>query len=355
MQVVIVDEHKYREFEPINEMIVNRTGAKLQPQPKFMISGLVDEEEYVMKLRIELVDNSRYTYRRNQWVVVSPSVKNAYMCKMSLSESRKELGSTWHSKIVQFDKMRITREFGELKQNMAYVEPGHKYIPILSIINVSTGVSIDYRFELLVFIAVKSYQSMPVRHAKRSGRLSPILTSNPVEIVIEEAEEKKSGNRLALQVLPQESQQQIAQFYPPPSYSYGYSNGREMSVPYPQHPHAYPFDQVLLYPQLQYPIHHALPYSIPFSPIPIQYDGRTNHPTNQQSIQEEEEFQEDEDTYTPEYGWNSILVPGCKNEHIEEDVHNLLGFHNDIWAPQEMELERLYYQAKQNYHPLEMN
>lgn len=59
MQVSIVNEHKYRELEPLNEMLVKRGGVKMIPEPKFVISGLVDNEEYVIKLRIDLADEFR--------------------------------------------------------------------------------------------------------------------------------------------------------------------------------------------------------------------------------------------------------------------------------------------------------
>ena len=66
MQVYLIDEKKYEEFEPINEMIVNRSGAKLDPEPKFMIRGLVADEEYIMKLRIELADEFRLNYQMKE-------------------------------------------------------------------------------------------------------------------------------------------------------------------------------------------------------------------------------------------------------------------------------------------------
>ncbi|CAL2036597.1 unnamed protein product [Caenorhabditis brenneri] len=323
MQVFVVDEQKYREFEPINEMLVKRGGVKMHPEPQFMIRGLSPDEEYILKLRIEMVDELRYIYQTDQWIPISSASRNARLCKCSTSETPKETGSTWNEIIVKFEKLRITRELSEIRQNVIYVEPNHKYIPILSIINTSTGVSVDFRFDLLQFVAVKSFHSIAIRHAKRSTRTLSLL--GPCPSITEEMEKPKNVMNPRL---IQNNLYQMNQFYP---YTYGYSSG--FVAPTVQY-HPYRYDYLYCYPQLQYPL-HQLHHPLLVPPTQIQY----SQPKTEQNI-----YKSEIKEYVPEYGWNPILVPEAKTES-DENVH--LGLHHNVWTPQKMELENLYFKTEQ--------
>lgn len=148
------------------------------------------------------------------------------------------------------------------------------------------------------FIAVKSYQSARIRHTKRAPRkmnLAPGSSQKPQLIVPDILHSPTYGFTAA----------------PPP----------------------FPFEYWLLYPQIQYQI-QQLAYSLPMGPpmVPIHH------------IQCTEASQR---VYAPEYGWNSILMPGA---HKEQDDHYM--FHHEIWAPQDHELEKLHVLTEQVFTEL---
>lgn len=169
------------------------------------------------------------------------------------------------------------------------------YIPILSVVHVSSGVSFDVRFEKLQFMAI-TLKTVPIRR------------------------------HLALIDCSSEDESPSQYMVPYQAYQWpmGYYSYYQQYIPMP-YVH-YPLYQ---YPQIQYP-------SAP--------------------------------QYIPEYGWNSVLVPGFEGHEIGKNVHLEIDLLHEIWAPQEMELENLYYQTEQvraecrtrprpllqSYQPLEM-
>ncbi|CAI2349119.1 unnamed protein product [Caenorhabditis sp. 36 PRJEB53466] len=293
MQVFVFDEHRYRELEPLNEVLVERDGSQMHPDPQFLVVGLGPDDEYSMKFRLELADEYRFSYQNDDWFPIAPAGVNAQLSRVFQLETQRELGATWHETIIRFEQLRLTRDLKNLGRNMVYVEPYHKYVPVLSVLHVSSGLSFDFRFDQLKFVAVKGYKSVQIRHMKRdSSRFFPLFVPSnypPSEVT-------ESLDPMTLQVLPYV----YGEFFPPPPPS---------------------------------------PQSHDFSCMP-----------QSEVVQYMDPEQEAENEYEPEYGWNLILVPEKRTK--EEMVTKKLD--HEIWGPQEKELEKLYFQTEQDYHPLEM-
>ncbi|KAI6648687.1 T-Box (Tbx) transcription factor [Oopsacas minuta] len=166
--VSLLDSELWNEFSQAqNEMIITKVGRNLFPVIKIKVERLNPDEIYKVELDICSVDDCRYKYHENEWVVAGkaePLVpSSSYVHPDTPSK-----GSEIMKQPLSFRKVKITNS-NDQKEGYITLNSMHKYVPrvTISIKHMGTFQVVEsVNFNETMFYAVTAYQNQKVTQLK---------------------------------------------------------------------------------------------------------------------------------------------------------------------------------------------
>ncbi|CAB60542.1 Putative T-box protein 40 [Caenorhabditis elegans] len=170
--VQMAEEDRWLTQYPNMEMIVNNKGPKpIFPELNFNITGLEEKSRYVVLLSIQKFDNIRYGFKNGKWgpSKVRHATKKEQEIKYFLHPDGTKLGEELMKETIKFDTVRITnhKKFMD-KDNVFFVETMHKYVPVLTVKNITNVESANHsmRMEVAQFFPVTVYNQESIGNWK---------------------------------------------------------------------------------------------------------------------------------------------------------------------------------------------
>ncbi|XGW14114.1 hypothetical protein V3C99_000427, partial [Haemonchus contortus] len=172
VRVRLANEDLWAKFHAnTTEMVVTKTGRKMFPKLEYIIEGLDPKLAYFLALQIEQVDDNRYKFSGGEW---SPAGRGecGTVSKSVTHHDTIMPGAHWMRQPVNFERVKITNNFGDMSPSHIFLQSMHKYIPVLSIFetpslpSASTKQVARIRIPETEFIAVTAYQNTTITQLK---------------------------------------------------------------------------------------------------------------------------------------------------------------------------------------------
>ncbi|PAV72016.1 hypothetical protein WR25_22455 [Diploscapter pachys] len=302
----LVNDNVWRDFHKFtNEMIVTKPGRKMFPKYEFHLQGLDPNGTYSLEMVIQRVDNNRYKFANAEWTVSGQGEPRIEQRSVWHTE-REALGSTWMSRPVSFDFVKLTNNIDDTESSHVILQSMHKYMPIIQVHRIfkpqqfysSDGTSVrPYGHSYIAsslkdpnteFIAVTAYQNNQITKLKilhnpfakgfrEGGERGTKRRSATPSTGSSSSEPSPKGTPNPSQFLPfhfLNPHQQSTQFPSDPSTAAAAAPMQPMpAMPWFCQPSAYypPYGAVAPHPH--YPIPSSVP--VPFNPFAYHFDGYT--------------------------------------------------------------------------------
>ncbi|OAF64856.1 putative T-box protein 11 [Intoshia linei] len=152
------------------EMIITKSGRRMFPSFQVNVKGLEPDVSYILLMDISPINDCRYKFDRNSWIVAGradPEISK----RMYVHPESPMTGEQWSQKPVSFHKMKLTNNIAD-RQGFSILNSMHKYHPRVHIVKVSDymntvyGSFRTYVFPETTFIAVTAYQNDKVTKLK---------------------------------------------------------------------------------------------------------------------------------------------------------------------------------------------
>ncbi|KAF8359942.1 hypothetical protein PRIPAC_94937 [Pristionchus pacificus] len=178
ISVELVNPQLWEQFHAARtEMIVTKTGRKLFPKLDISVCGLDPRRTYGIHLRLQRADEKKYRYSSSTW---SASADDDDACfprtpPVESNEGFAQLGEVWMAKSIEFTNFKITNNLEESRKGMILVQTLHKYVPVIYIYDLTTGITHsnlasgmvkEEVLHLAEFITVTAYQSEAIKSLK---------------------------------------------------------------------------------------------------------------------------------------------------------------------------------------------
>ncbi|KAI0983155.1 hypothetical protein GJ496_006639 [Pomphorhynchus laevis] len=170
-EVTICNSEMWKKFNRLGtEMIITKTGRRLFPTVKINVKGLDENSKYVFAMDIVPVDDNRYKYHDNRWIVTGKAEPHLRGSPYIHPDSPCN-GSQWMRQSISFHKMKLTNN-PITPQGQILMNSMHKYKPRLHIFRYSEVIGYQwhsvhsYTFPDTDFIAVTAYQNEQVTQLK---------------------------------------------------------------------------------------------------------------------------------------------------------------------------------------------
>ncbi|PIC21076.1 hypothetical protein B9Z55_026047 [Caenorhabditis nigoni] len=158
----------------VHEMRVKKSGLNLFPKMEYIVRGLDPIKMYAIMIQMELVDDRRYTYSNEQWVVSGEALYDHRMSKHIWHKDGVRTGTEWMKSQICFDNFKITTDLDTTDATMIPLVTMQKYAPVLTIFEVpSQGQSRIFNQPMVIkipyteFIAVSNYYNKTLAHMKK--------------------------------------------------------------------------------------------------------------------------------------------------------------------------------------------
>ncbi|PIO64077.1 T-box, partial [Teladorsagia circumcincta] len=157
---------------------------KIFPKIEYKLHGMDPDESYAIMLRIERVDDMRYKFSAGDWSTNGKGEARTPPRSIPHHDGAVDTGRAWMSKLVSFDRVKVTNNQQDNDPFHVVLQSMHKYVPVLYIYQMPTSAimwmdqntpALDssflvaaIRFDYTAFIAVTAYQNNEVTQLKIS-------------------------------------------------------------------------------------------------------------------------------------------------------------------------------------------
>ncbi|CAF0738147.1 unnamed protein product [Didymodactylos carnosus] len=165
----------WKKFDGIGtEMIITKSGRRMFPIFKVIVTGLDTNSKYIMFMDVVPVDNNRYKYHNSQWMITGAAEPHM-PGRLYPHPENPSTGSQWMKQPITFNKLKLTNNTMDQQghvSNRIILNSMHKYQPRLHIIQASDSLSIrpdavnTFTFPETTFIAVTAYQNEQITRLK---------------------------------------------------------------------------------------------------------------------------------------------------------------------------------------------
>ncbi|PRD28622.1 UNVERIFIED_CONTAM: Transposable element Hobo transposase-box transcription factor TBX18 [Trichonephila clavipes] len=179
IEMELISSELWSQFHKLqNEMIITKSGRRIFPTLKALAKGLDPNRDYIIWIDIVPVDQLRYryVYRSSQWIVAGSGEKHNSNSTYIHPDSPSS-GKYWMSKIIIFDKVKLTNSKELKSKEQISLLSMHKYQPrfhIQKVIDssknsfpkISSSKSLTFTFPETQFLTVTAYQNQQITHLK---------------------------------------------------------------------------------------------------------------------------------------------------------------------------------------------
>ncbi|WKY02809.1 hypothetical protein Q1695_016246 [Nippostrongylus brasiliensis] len=180
VRVRLANDELWTKFhENTTEMVVTKTGRKMFPKLEYKIDGLDANLAYGLVLQIEQVDDSRYKFSGGEWSAAGRG-ETGTISKNVMHHDGVMPGAHWMRQAVNFERVKITNNFGDANPSHIFLQSMHKYVPVLSIFEIAQSETpflsastshppkqvARIKLEKTEFIAVTAYQNCAITQLK---------------------------------------------------------------------------------------------------------------------------------------------------------------------------------------------
>ena len=172
IRVILQNQELWQSFHRLGtEMILTRPGRRMFPTLKVAIQGLEPHKKYIVMIDFMSTDNHRYKFFKQQWVVAGRAEPQMRPNRIFVHSDSPALGSSWHSQIVSFSKVKLTNNVSD-ENGHIILNSQHKYTPRIHVVegsdlnSLTSGRHKTFTFEETSFIAVTAYQNEEVTQLK---------------------------------------------------------------------------------------------------------------------------------------------------------------------------------------------
>ncbi|CAL8347507.1 unnamed protein product [Lota lota] len=152
------------------EMVITKSGRRMFPPFKVKCSGLNKKANYILLMDIVAADDFRYKFHNCHWMMAGKADPEMPR-RMYLHPDSPASGDHWMSKIVNFNKLKLTNNISD-KHGFTILNSMHKYQPRFHVVKANDIQKLPYStfktylFSETEFIAVTAYQNDKVTQLK---------------------------------------------------------------------------------------------------------------------------------------------------------------------------------------------
>ncbi|XP_055928715.1 T-box transcription factor TBX22-like [Argiope bruennichi] len=179
IEMELVGSELWSQFHELqNEMIITKSGRRIFPTLKVLVSGLDPESDYIMWIDIVPVDQLRYRYlyHSSRWIVAG-SGDSSHPNSTYIHPDSPSSGKYWMSHAVTFDKLKLTNAKEPKSKGQISLLSMHKYQPRIHIQKMTEGNtdpypkislsdSLTFTFPETQFFTVTAYQNQQITYLK---------------------------------------------------------------------------------------------------------------------------------------------------------------------------------------------
>ncbi|UMM15107.1 hypothetical protein L5515_002668 [Caenorhabditis briggsae] len=164
IELKLANEDLWQKFpQPMEMMILMKTGRKLFPTLEYSVDGLDKDALYEVELHMERANDFRYNNRKNTWLESESDLPNTPTEKVKHSNGILT-GEQWMADTICFERVRLTNDPNLKSPNHICVQSMHKWRPVVTIRKISRekleeGFEKEFRLEETCFIAVTIYHN----------------------------------------------------------------------------------------------------------------------------------------------------------------------------------------------------
>ncbi|KAL7670107.1 hypothetical protein ACOME3_005046 [Neoechinorhynchus agilis] len=169
VKIELSNRELWQEFsECKTEMIVTRSGRRMFPSLKIVVSGLDSNSIYKIFLKLKYANRSRWKYSGGEWI------RNGEQ-SVSVSEGQymhpdsPNYGLHWMSKEISFERLKITNQPSSSNVDKILLKTLHMYVPEILIYRIEGELSeliASETIELSKFLCVTAYQNENITNLK---------------------------------------------------------------------------------------------------------------------------------------------------------------------------------------------
>ncbi|PIC37479.1 hypothetical protein B9Z55_016097 [Caenorhabditis nigoni] len=177
IKLKLANQELWQKFpQPMEMLILMKTGRKLFPTLEYSVDGLEKDALYEVELHMERANNNRYNYRKNQWLESESDLPNTPTEKVKHSNGILT-GEQWMADSICFESVRLTNDPNLKSPNHICVQSMHKWRPVVTIRKISSenpeeGFEKEFRLEETCFIAVTTYHNRDLVYLKLTNNLT---------------------------------------------------------------------------------------------------------------------------------------------------------------------------------------
>ncbi|KAL3312766.1 T-box transcription factor tbx3 [Cichlidogyrus casuarinus] len=159
------------------EMVITKSGRRMFPPFKVKVSGLDRKAKYIMLMDIISVDDCRYKFHNNQWLVAGKADPEMPK-RMYIHPDSPSTGEQWMQKVISFHKLKLTNNISDkhgfvtILSFQTILNSMHKYQPRFHLVQASDIMQLPYStfrtysFKETRFLAVTAYQNEKITQLK---------------------------------------------------------------------------------------------------------------------------------------------------------------------------------------------
>ncbi|PIC54589.1 hypothetical protein B9Z55_003780 [Caenorhabditis nigoni] len=177
IKLKLANEELWQKFpQPMEMLILMKTGKKLFPTLEYSVDGLDKDALYEVELHMERANNNRYNYSKIKWLESESDLPNTPTEKVKHSNGILT-GEQWMADSICFESVRLTNDPNLKSPNHICVQSMHKWRPVVTIRKISTenaeeGFEKEFRLEETCFIAVTIYHNRDLVYLKLANNLT---------------------------------------------------------------------------------------------------------------------------------------------------------------------------------------
>nr|QFQ66866.1 T-box 2/3c protein [Schmidtea mediterranea] len=170
-KVELIDRDLWEQFHAYGtEMVITKSGRRMFPPYKVQVSGLDKRAKYIMLMDVVAVDDCRYKFHNNQWMVAGKADPEMPK-RMYIHPDSPTTGEQWMQKIISFHKLKLTNNISD-KHGFTILNSMHKYQPRFHLVRANDIMRLPYStfrsyvFKETQFIGVTAYQNEKITQLK---------------------------------------------------------------------------------------------------------------------------------------------------------------------------------------------
>eukprot|EP00794_Sanderia_malayensis_P017779 gene17779-19555_t len=171
VRIVLENRDLWNQFDSLGtEMIITKTGRRMFPPMRICVQGLEPQTKYFILFDVIPLDDNRYKYHNNEWVVAGKA-EPGMPSRLYIHPDSPSTGAQWMKQIIAFHKVKLTNSSMD-SQGHIILNSMHRYQPRIHLVKANDVYSLRYQpfhtysFNETKFIAVTAYQNEKVTQLK---------------------------------------------------------------------------------------------------------------------------------------------------------------------------------------------